>query len=584
MRGKILAAWVLVLASIYAPFVFADTLDVPSQYSSISAALAEANQDDIIQVAPGTYYENNLVMPSGVTLMGTGFSSSETVIDGRSQGRILTLEFLETQSTIKNLSFTGGLANGETSYDQSGGAIFILCSPFLIERCRFIGNSAETYGGAVRCMGTPESSNIIRECVFDNNTAQGGGALDCSYDASPQVVNCSFKRNTAEWGGALACRGNSNPEVYFCRFDANETTGDLSHGGAVLSFFWGAPEFTLCTFSRNTADVGGAIYADTNSPTNLTSCTVTENTGLTEGSGLFTLDTSPEITSSIIAFQDGTGVLSLGSELPRITCSNIFGNTGGDWIGGISSQAGSDGNLSVDPLFCEANLDLDYMFNLQDDSPCTIEAGACANMGAWPVGCGTPQESLVSLTNFAVIWVNGVPTITWQVIVERGPVGFRLSRSSSDNPELEQDIPYTIGQNGEFIAQDQGFIPAENESYFYRLYLVVQNGDEILLGTVVLTSPPRILTLKNVGAWPNPFNPQTNVHFELSSSQKVHVEIYGIDGRRVRTLAQKTFPPGPQNLTWNGQDNNGRVLASGPYVVVITGEEETKRLKVTLLK
>jgi hypothetical protein len=72
-----------------------------------------------------------------------------------------------------------------------------------------------------------------------------------------------------------------------------------------------------------------------------------------------------------------------------LECCDIFGNEGGDYVGSITDLLGVDGNISVDPLFCDAS-GLD--FRLHSDSPCAPD-GECGLIGALPVGCGpTPSE------------------------------------------------------------------------------------------------------------------------------------------------------------------------------------------------
>ncbi len=583
LKGKFLAAWVVVLASVAVSPAFSATLDVPGRYSSIADALANANPGDTVKVAPGRYHENGLVLPAGIILAGDGDHPDETIIDGQGRGRILTASFTESVSFIQNLTFTNGWARLGEGYDDCGGALYINSSLVRVFNCRFMDNRADADGGAVSCMN---AAPLFINCQFENNRAgEGGGALDCSYDASPIVQNSFFRRNSAAYGGAVSARGNSFPMFNVCHFDRNLAEGDLALGGGAFSFYWGRPTFTQCTFSRNTAEKGGGVYSDIHSPVKLTACTVAMNVAYSLGGGILSNNNNSEIKSSIIAFQEGIGVFCLGADLlPRISCSNIFGNSGGDWYGAIAPQAAQEGNLSEDPLFCSANLDDTYMFNLQDDSPCTLDAGACADMGAWPVGCNTPMETLVSLVSFTVIWIDGVPVIAWQVDGNRGPISFRLARTSLQDPDSEEDIPYTIGHSGEFLAQDSGFIPDPDQTYLYRLYLVLDSGGEFLLGTIPLGNPPRVLTISNASAWPNPFNPRTRVHFELAASQEVKVDVYGIDGRRVRSLASRTMPAGPVDLVWNGRDDGGRAMASGPYVVIVAGQEDTRRIKVTLLK
>jgi hypothetical protein len=238
--------------------------------------------------------------------------------------------------------------------------------------------------------------------------------------------------------------------------------------------------------------------------------------------------------------------------------------------------------MSVDPLFCEAELGEDDEFNLQEGSPCTIAGGACADLGAGDIGCSEPMFS--GEAKLSVVWDGGLPVIHWEITGYRGPLTFRLARTSVQHQDQEQDIPYEVTDEGGFRAVDTDFVPVANEDYYYRLYLVSEDGSELLLGTVDLTTPPREFTLGDVGVWPNPFNPQTSIHFELAASQKVRIDIYGLDGRRIRTLAEEVFQAGPRSVAWDGQDDGGRPLASGAYFVVVRGEQETKRLKVTLLK
>jgi hypothetical protein len=71
-----------------------------------------------------------------------------------------------------------------------------------------------------------------------------------------------------------------------------------------------------------------------------------------------------------------------------VSCTDIYGNAGGDWVGNLAGQLGVNGNISEDPLFCDAangNLQLDF------SSPCLF--AECGTMGAWGIGC--PAEGVV---------------------------------------------------------------------------------------------------------------------------------------------------------------------------------------------
>jgi len=87
-------------------------------------------------------------------------------------------------------------------------------------------------------------------------------------------------------------------------------------------------------------------------------------------------------------------------------------------------------------------------------------------------------------------------------------------------------------------------------------------------------------------ASPNPFNPQTNIRFEVGGTNSVPAEvtIYNLKGQAVRNLFQGSVSPGPQNMVWNGRGNDGRNLATGIYMARVRLGEESRTVKMTLVK
>jgi hypothetical protein len=98
--------------------------------------------------------------------------------------------------------------------------------------------------------------------------------------------------------------------------------------------------------------------------------------------------------NTIIAFNgNGGSVYCEDGSDATLNCSDVYGNTGGDWIACIQSQEGVNGNIGMDPLFCDgASGD----FRLHEDSPCAPFSSPnpeCDLIGAWPVGCGPSAVS-----------------------------------------------------------------------------------------------------------------------------------------------------------------------------------------------
>ena len=66
-------------------------------------------------------------------------------------------------------------------------------------------------------------------------------------------------------------------------------------------------------------------------------------------------------------------------------------------------------------------------------------------------------------------------------------------------------------------------------------------------------------------AYPNPFNAATVLEYRLEVATHVELTLYSSDGRQVRRLVEGTIPAGAHRATWDGRDDNGEAVASGPY-------------------
>jgi hypothetical protein len=83
---------------------------------------------------------------------------------------------------------------------------------------------------------------------------------------------------------------------------------------------------------------------------------------------------------------------------------------------------------------------------------------------------------------------------------------------------------------------------------------------------------------------PNPFNPSTTIAFELPAGQDVRLAIYGLDGRRVRSLLQTALPAGRHATRWDGRDDRGRTVASGMYLYRLEAGPWSASGKLELVK
>jgi len=69
--------------------------------------------------------------------------------------------------------------------------------------------------------------------------------------------------------------------------------------------------------------------------------------------------------------------------------------------------------------------------------------------------------------------------------------------------------------------------------------------------------------------YPNPFNSELIMRFELPSPSEVDIAIYDLQGREVKVLNKKMLSAGRHAIKWRGRDTSGRFVASGVYFIRI---------------
>jgi hypothetical protein len=79
---------------------------------------------------------------------------------------------------------------------------------------------------------------------------------------------------------------------------------------------------------------------------------------------------------------------------------------------------------------------------------------------------------------------------------------------------------------------------------------------------------------------PNPSRGAIALGFALARAGKAELAIYGIDGRRVKVIAQGERAAGEYRLSWDGTDDRGRAAAPGVYYarLIADGREFTRKL------
>ena len=84
--------------------------------------------------------------------------------------------------------------------------------------------------------------------------------------------------------------------------------------------------------------------------------------------------------------------------------------------------------------------------------------------------------------------------------------------------------------------------------------------------------------------YPNPFNPITNISYELSNPSRVTITIYDLKGREVKTIVNEWKQPGYYSTVWNSTDDRNNPVSSGIYFYRMKTNTFHKTLKMLLIK
>ncbi len=84
--------------------------------------------------------------------------------------------------------------------------------------------------------------------------------------------------------------------------------------------------------------------------------------------------------------------------------------------------------------------------------------------------------------------------------------------------------------------------------------------------------------------FPNPFNPETTVSFNVPEEMNASVTVYNIRGQKIATLFNGRAEAGANSVVWNGTDESGKKVSSGIYFYKLTAGNQTQLKKMVMVK
>jgi len=84
--------------------------------------------------------------------------------------------------------------------------------------------------------------------------------------------------------------------------------------------------------------------------------------------------------------------------------------------------------------------------------------------------------------------------------------------------------------------------------------------------------------------YPNPFNPETVIHYVLPEQSDVRLVIYNVLGQQVRELVNAFQTSGRYQVRWDGRNALGAQVTSGVYIYRLVAGSQVEMRKMILVK
>ena len=593
---KTIFTTIILLSMIFiAGIAWSDIIHIPDDYPTIQAGIDAAVDGDTVLVTDGMYTgegNKNLDFKRKAITVKSENGAENCIIDCEDSGKGFSFYSKETSDAIVD-GFT-------------------------------IKNGRANKGGGISC---DNSSPTIRNNIITENFAQDGGGIYCGNGSNAIIQSNIISSNIADyWGGGISTPFSS-PIITGNLITENVAAlqGGGGQGGGIAAYGNSSPIISNNVITKNSAvlnpDIdlevgGGAISLDAYANAIIVNNTIDQNhTEYGFGGGIFCdFNASPIITNNVIVNSTkGAGIwVSSVDAYPILTYNDVWNNEGGEYIG-ISPGIG---DISINPLFVDAANGDYHLSNwspcigkgiITDDVPTTDKEGnprpkppdSNPDMGAYENNRPTP------LPRGDVSGNENVTAFDASLVLRHVVGSKNLSEAQLEAADVTNDgnvsaldaaliLQYSVGLITKFPVETKTAAPvlaAKSEEgalikAIAQLEATTLNREQKqVLGRLknlfFEKSPPKnTLLLQN---FPNPFNPETWIPYQLANDSVVIISIYNAKGQIIRTITLGNKNAGiyvtkEKAAYWNGKNDDGEKVASGIYFYTLqTGEFRATR-------
>jgi hypothetical protein len=179
-------------------------------------------------------------------------------------------------------------------------------------------------------------------------------------------------------------------------------------------------------------------------------------------------------------------------------------------------------------------------------------------------------------------------TLNWATESEMNSAGFHIWRGESENAISLRVTSALIPSHGNSSSRNEYAFTDRNahgKTFWYKIEEVSVSGQSQFIGPIAVEAamplPEQFSVSRN---YPNPFNPETTIHYELPEDVSVSVRVFDLMGREVKTLADGYVSAGRYDAKWDGTNQFGNAVSSGMYFVRVQAGEFSVVRKMTLMR
>lgn len=284
---------------------------------------------------------------------------------------------------------------------------------------------------------------------------------------------------------------------------------------------------------------------------------------------------TPEIT---VLGPNGGETWDLGSQVVITWASvNVDGQVkvslhkNGSYYKTIANTTENDGEFTYDvPMNIDP--DGDYTVRVRSVDNTSIKDFS-DNTFAIDEGNNTPNITVLSPNGGEMFTQNQQVIITWASNAIPGLVKVSLHK----NGAYYKNIAVTTENDGEYIWNVPAYVSAGNE-YTIRVRSV-DDTNIVDFSDATFTVQLAGQALTAIDNYPNPFNPETVIRYQLPSATHVELVVFNMIGQQITQLVNQS-----QNAGYHAIHFDARHLASGQYIYQIRANNQVTTGRMLLIK